>query len=59
MLLADDAIKGNLMMAALAYNRGPAAAARLQDLAAKYKNDPLLFLESIPSPQGRIFTRTC
>ncbi|HXQ49627.1 MAG TPA: lytic transglycosylase domain-containing protein [Stellaceae bacterium] len=56
-LLADDAIKGNLMMAALAYNRGPAAAARLQDLAAKYKNDPLLFLESIPSPQGRIFTR--
>ncbi|HUB95912.1 MAG TPA: lytic transglycosylase domain-containing protein [Stellaceae bacterium] len=56
-LLASPAIKGNLLMFALAYNEGPTAASRLQDLANQYHRDPLLFLESIPSQEARQFTK--
>ena len=56
MLLADERIKGNLMLFALAYNRGPNALQRWQDLAEQCRNDPLLFLESVPSPESRTFT---
>ena len=57
MLLRDRRIKGNLVMFALAYNRGPAAGQRPQDLSAEYRHDPLLFLESVASPQARLFTK--
>ena len=56
-LLRDRRIKGNLVMFALAYNRGPATAQRPQDMAAEYRRDPLLFLESVASPQARLFTK--
>ncbi len=57
LLLKDERIKGNLLMFALAYNGGPAAAQRWDELASSYKHDPLLFLESIPSPEARLFTK--
>lgn len=53
-LLSRDGIKGNLFYALSAYNSGPA---RLRDWQRKvdYRNDPLLFIESIPSRETRIF----
>jgi len=57
LLLKDDRIKGNLLLFTLAYNGGPAATQRWDELASSYKRDPLLFLESIPSPEGRLFTK--
>jgi peptidoglycan lytic transglycosylase len=56
MLLEDPRIKGNLVLFALAYNRGPTATQRWQALAEQYRHDPLLFLESVPSQQARVFT---
>jgi soluble lytic murein transglycosylase len=56
-LLRDQRIKGNLVMFAVAYNRGPAAAQQPQELAEAYRRDPFLFLESIASPQARLFTK--
>ncbi len=57
LLLKDERIKGNLLLFALAYNGGPAAAQRWDGLAHDYRHDPLLFLESIPSPEARLFTK--
>jgi soluble lytic murein transglycosylase len=57
MLLKDGRIKGNLLLFTLAYNRGPTAAQRLQSLAEQYHDDPLLFLESVPSQETRLFTK--
>jgi len=57
LLLGDERIKDNLMLFTLAYNGGPAAAQRWREMAASYRKDPLLFLESIPSPEGRLFTK--
>ena len=57
LLLKDQRIKGNLLLFALAYNGGPAAAQRWRELASSYRDDPLLFLESIPSPEARLFTK--
>ena len=53
-LLSRDGIEGNLFYALSAYNSGPA---RLRQWQRKvdYRNDPLLFIESIPSRETRIF----
>lgn len=56
MLLNDEHIRGNLLLFACAWNGGPAAAARWQASRAELRKDPLLFLESIPSKESRIFT---
>ena len=53
-LLSREGIDGNLFYALAAYNSGPA---RLREWQRKvdYRNDPLLFIESIPSWETRIF----
>lgn len=55
-LLNDKAIAGDLFKLASAYNAGPG---RLQKWISENENgfvrDPLLFIESIPSPETRIF----
>lgn len=55
-LLSDSHINNNLILFAFAYNHGPAAAARFQQARPEYRSDPLLFIESIPSKQSRVFT---
>ena len=54
-LLEDEHIGGNLVLLAAAYNGGPGALQRWQ-AAPELLNDPLLFIESIPAQQTRIFT---
>ena len=55
-LLGDDHIRGNLLFLTLAYNGGPGALERFKAVAADRRTDPLLFLESFPTGQSRIFT---
>ncbi len=55
-LLGDDRIKGNLILFAAAYNHGPSAISRWLGARSEYRDDPLLFLESIPAQQSRVFT---
>jgi soluble lytic murein transglycosylase len=53
-LMAEEPVKGNLLMLAAAYNAGPGKLG--QWLAnMKYNNDPLLFIESLPSRETRAF----
>ncbi len=56
MLLHDEHIHGNLLMFACAWNGGPSAAAHWRAAQVDSSKDPLLFLESIPSTQARVFT---
>jgi soluble lytic murein transglycosylase len=56
LLLRDPHINGNLMLMATAYNGGLGAAQRAQSSPALRK-DPLLYLESIPTGQTRVFTQ--
>jgi len=53
-LLKDGNVRNNLFKLAVAYNAGPGKLARWEKEVA-YANDPLLFIESIPSPETRIF----
>jgi soluble lytic murein transglycosylase len=53
-LLHDE--RNNLMFFAIAYNGGPGALEHWKSLQAGYRDDPLLFLESIPAGESRIFT---
>lgn len=55
-LLNDDRINNNLILFAAAYNRGPSAVLRWARSRPEYRKDPLLFIESMPWPQTRIFT---
>lgn len=53
-LLAEEPVNGNLLMLAAAYNAGPGKLG--QWLAAmKHNDDPLLFIESLPSRETRAF----
>jgi soluble lytic murein transglycosylase len=53
-LLRHDAIRGNLVLVAAAYNSGPGAIQRWK-ARPEFRDDPLLFLESIPSRETRAF----
>jgi soluble lytic murein transglycosylase-like protein len=53
-LLSEDPVNGNLLMLAAAYNAGPGNLAKWQQ-SIHYGNDPLLFIESIPSRETRAF----
>ncbi len=53
-LLSREEIDGNLFYALTAYNSGPAKLREWQR-RVDYRDDPLLFIESIPSSETRIF----
>lgn len=53
-LLAKPYIDGNLFFLATAYNAGPGNLLKWKK-NTKYNNDPLLFIEAIPSRQTRIY----
>lgn len=55
-LLQSDRIKDNLVLLAAAYNSGPGPIQRWM-AAPEVRQDPLLFLESIPSRETRSFTQ--
>ena len=54
-LIEDDHIGDNLVLIAAAYNSGPGALQRWQ--SPELSKDPLLFIESIPSQETRVFTQ--
>jgi len=53
-LIADESIHGNLMLLAASYNCGPAAVTRWTQ-TIRHKDDALLFMESIPVQETRVF----
>jgi len=53
-LLEDEAIRGNLMLALASYNAGPGNVQRWQNEIGK-NDDPLLFMESLPAPETRLY----
>ena len=55
-LLGDPRVKNNLILFAASYNLGPTATARWEAAHPEYRNDPLLFIESIPAKESRVFT---
>lgn len=55
-LMKNARIKKNLLLLAAAYNCGPGALQRWQS-DPQLRKDPLLFIESIPSHETRIFTQ--
>jgi soluble lytic murein transglycosylase len=55
MLLEKSEIKGNLILFAAAYNSGPGNLLRWR-ARPEYRDDPLLFLESMPVRETRVFT---
>ncbi len=55
-LIGNNMIKGNMLLVAAAYNGGPGNLSRWRKRAARNRFlDPLLFIESIPSRETRIF----
>jgi soluble lytic murein transglycosylase-like protein len=55
-LIDNNMIKGNMLLVAAAYNGGPGNLSRWRKRAARNSfMDPLLFIESIPSRETRIF----
>ena len=54
MLLADGNVDGDLFRLAAAWNGGPGNLQKWRR-QIKHGNDPLLFIESIPSPETRVF----
>jgi len=54
-LMENDRIRDNLVLIAVAYNGGPRAVQRWRTSALLHR-DPLLFIESIPTQQTRVFT---
>jgi len=55
-LLSDDPVNGNLMMMAAAYNAGPGNLGRWLQVI-RHNDDPLLFVESLPSRETRTFVQ--
>ncbi len=53
-LLADPSVANNLIMLSVAYNGGPGNLAKWQRKSGN-EDDPLLFIESLPSRETRIF----
>ena len=53
-LLDADGIRGNLLLLAASYNAGPTTVKRWL-AEVRYNRDPLLFVESMPSPETRKF----
>ena len=53
-LLEQHSVQGDLLLLAAAYNGGPGNLGRLQDRSAQ-PYDPLLFVESIPVRETRLF----
>jgi soluble lytic murein transglycosylase-like protein len=53
-LLKNEYVENNLFKLAVAYNAGPGKLARWED-RARDDNDPLLFIESIPVAETRLF----
>ena len=53
-LLIDQSVKGDLFRLAVAYNAGPGNL-RKWLRKAKFAGDPLLFVESIPWRESRLF----
>lgn len=54
-LLEDNNVEGDLFLLTAAYNAGPGNLAKWRKGAAGYDQDPLLFIESIPSRETRFF----
>ena len=54
-LLIDDNVEGDLFLLTAAYNAGPGNLAKWRKGASGYDQDPLLFIESIPSRETRFF----
>lgn len=54
MLMENGAIGNNLFLVAAAYNAGPGNAQKWLD-EVKFNGDPLLFIESIPAGETRLF----
>lgn len=54
MLMGSTDIGNNLFLVAASYNAGPGAAIKWLD-EVKYNGDPLLFIESIPAAETRLF----
>ena len=54
MLMRDESIGNNLFLLAAAYNAGPSNLRKWQK-NIKYNDDPLLFIESIPAKETRLF----
>jgi soluble lytic murein transglycosylase-like protein len=54
--LLDD-MSGNLIEVAAGYNSGPGNVYRWRDRAGMDKDDPLLFIESMPSPETRNYVK--
>ena len=52
-----DRVNGNLFELAAAYNAGPANLSRWLGDTAGSKDDPLLFVESVPSPETRAYIK--
>jgi soluble lytic murein transglycosylase-like protein len=55
-LLADSIVNGDLIRLAASYNAGPGNVAKWQRDSGE--DDPLLFIESLPSRETRIFIET-
>lgn len=53
-LLAEEPVNGNLLMLAAAYNAGPGKLGQWM-AGMRHGNDPLLFIESLPSRETRAF----
>ncbi|MEW5728490.1 MAG: lytic transglycosylase domain-containing protein [Pseudomonadota bacterium] len=53
-LLNEEPVGGNLFLLAAAYNAGPGNLAKWLS-TMKHGNDPLLFIESLPSRETRVF----
>jgi soluble lytic murein transglycosylase len=56
-LLRDPHISNNLILFAASYNQGPTATARWEAAHPELRDDPLLFIESIPAKEARVFTQ--
>ncbi|HEV2560632.1 MAG TPA: lytic transglycosylase domain-containing protein [Rhizomicrobium sp.] len=52
-----DQLNGNLLQLAAAYNAGPANLSRWLSVHESMRNDPLLFIESIPASQTRNYVK--